>query len=85
MKKLKLDAANLHVESFAPVPEPGASQGTVAAHEFTESTCNQQFTCGPTCDPDAFSCNGAYTCYGPRCPLSQYPTCMPVCHTGEIC
>jgi hypothetical protein len=84
MKKLKLDAANLQVESFAPVPEPGPGQGTVAAHEFTEATCNQ-FTCGNTCDPADLSCNGQYTCYGPRCPASQYPTCLPVCHTGEIC
>jgi hypothetical protein len=84
MKKLKLDTAKLRVESFAPVPEPAPSAGTVAANEFTEATCNQ-FTCGQTCDPAASSCNGQFTCYGPRCPLSQYPTCLPVCHTGDIC
>jgi hypothetical protein len=84
MKKLKLELAQLHVESFAPVPEPAAKEGTVAAHEFTEATCNQ-FTCAQTCDPNAFTCNGAYTCYGPRCPASQYPTCYPVCQTGDIC
>ncbi|HEU0302317.1 MAG TPA: hypothetical protein VFR37_22860 [Longimicrobium sp.] len=84
MKKLKLDTAELRVESFAPVPEPRGNEGTVAAHEFTEATCNQ-FTCGHTCDPADLSCNGQFTCYGPRCPLSQYPTCIPVCQTGEIC
>jgi len=84
MGKLRLDAADLRVESFTPVPEPAARKGTVAAREFTEATCNQ-FTCGATCDPDAFSCNGQYTCYGPRCPGSVYPTCYPVCHTGDIC
>ena len=84
MRKLRLEVSELSVESFDPVRDPASRRGTVAAREFTEATCNQ-FTCGHTCDVNDFSCNGQLTCYGPRCPASQYPTCFPVCHTGEIC
>jgi hypothetical protein len=83
MRKLRMEIGDLHVESFEAVTDL-ARRGTVEARELTEATCNQ-FTCGQTCDPNDFSCNGQVTCYGPRCPASQYPTCDPVCHTGDIC
>lgn len=84
MKKLHLDLAELRVESFEAVA--GAEgRGTVEANAFTQQTCPRQFTCGHTCDLNDLSCNGQNTCYGPHCPASLYPTCIPVCQTGEIC
>jgi hypothetical protein len=84
MKKLHLDAGELRVESFEPVAEPVSRRGTVNARQVSFDTCNQ-YTCAGTCDVNEFSCNNQFTCYGPRCPLSQYPTCYPVCQTGSIC
>jgi hypothetical protein len=28
---------------------------------------------------------GTITCYGPRCPLTYYVTCIPNCNTGNLC
>jgi hypothetical protein len=84
MKKLHLDLASLCVESFEPAAEDAPSRGTVAARAITAQTC-RQFTCGHTCDVNDLSCNNQNTCYGPQCPASLYPTCVPVCVTGEIC
>jgi hypothetical protein len=83
MTKLHLDLADLRVESFEAVADaPG--RGTVAGNAFTQATC-RQFTCGHTCNLNDQSCNNQNTCYGPQCPASQYPTCFPVCVTGDIC
>jgi hypothetical protein len=83
-KKLHLDLAGLRVESFEAVAEAPV-RGTVAGNAFTVQTCPRIYTCGNTCDPAAFSCNNQETCYGGTCPESVYPTCIPNCHTGDIC
>ncbi|HEX8906035.1 MAG TPA: hypothetical protein VF771_14400 [Longimicrobiaceae bacterium] len=85
MKKLHLEIAALRVESFEPLAEQGSPRGTVGAREATQQTLCTQYTCGQTCDLNDLSCNNQETCYGGGCPLSQYPTCYPVCRTGDIC
>jgi hypothetical protein len=82
-KKLQLDLADLRVDSFEAVTGAPAG-GTVAGNEITVQTCPRLYTCGDTCDPEAFSCNGQNTCYGGTCPVSYYVTCIPNC-TGDVC
>ena len=89
MKKLQFDVSDLCVESFEAVAEP-PSGGTVAAHNLTQAGCHtqatcHQFTCDHTCEPDDLSCNNQNTCYGGTCPDSYYPTCIPLCQTGDLC
>ncbi|MFL5384035.1 MAG: hypothetical protein ACJ8GN_16055 [Longimicrobiaceae bacterium] len=82
-KKLQLELADLRVDSFeaaADAPE----RGTVAGNELTEQSCPRLVTCGNTCDPNAFSCNGQDTCYGGTCPDTYYVTCIPNC-TNQVC
>jgi|GEM_PF-1804527 len=83
-KKLQLDLADLRVDSFEAVAETPV-RGTVAGAVLTAQTCPRIYTCGNTCDPNAFSCNNQDTCAGGTCPESVYPTCIPNCHTGDIC
>lgn len=78
MKKLRLSLDDISVESFATLPAR-ARTGTVAAHDLSDTTCQQiicdcitngfehtcQNTCGNSCDGTCYaSCNG--TCNG--CP-----------------
>ena len=77
-KKLQLDLADLRVDSFEAFADAPVG-GTVAGNEITVQTCPRLNTCGNTCDPDAFSCNGQNTCYGGTCPDSYYITCIPNC------
>jgi hypothetical protein len=83
-RKLHLDLADLRVESFESVAET-LPRGTVVGNVLTQQTCPRIYTCGNTCYPNAFSCNNQDTCYGGTCPASYYPTCIPNCHTGDIC
>lgn len=82
MRKLKLDADTLRVESFAPASEAEERRGTVRGHDFTElATCNfRHWTCGITC-------NGGSACGGDtsNCPNTYAQTCFPVCATGDVC
>jgi hypothetical protein len=64
MKKLALEIADLHVESFGTVAEPDTARGTVAAAEATSVRCTQRdctCTCGGA-DP-RLVVNDAITCF----------------------
>ncbi len=54
MQKLRMDIAELHVETFSVIPSPDDGRGTVLAHQDTYSVCFgpetflATYDCGPT-------------------------------------
>ena len=83
MKKLKLDLAELSVESFT-TSSSASGQGTVEGHStFGGDSCDAQYTCGPqTCGPaycglDTFNPD----CSGPTTGSLAGDSCDYVCQT----
>ena len=84
MKKLRLDPEALRVDSFAPAADAGSRTGTVMGHITGADTCYLQYTCGKTCF-DLQTCRAECQSGGFACSDSYYITCIPNCHTGELC
>lgn len=65
MKKLKLDLAELRVESFDTRDGGGARQGTVFGLD-----CTHEPSCGGTCDESCGgTCQWQWTCWGSQAPM----------------
>lgn len=66
MKKLKLDAEALRVESFAPGDRDPAGRGTVEGHATIRCTGYGSCygSCPGTCNLDTcYSCTQGYSCF----------------------
>jgi hypothetical protein len=96
MKKLRLDAEALRVESFEPAGAHAARRGTVRGRGFTEEPgCTEYESCIGTCNTCYtydYTCEAVQTCwnptcdYGTNCPQTYGVTCPWECRTqGVIC
>jgi hypothetical protein len=96
MKKLRLDAESLRVETFEAVEMETGRRGTVRARGFTEEPgCTEADSClvsCNTCYTSPYTCDGAHTCWDPtcnyatNCPDTYGVTCPWECRTqGVIC
>ncbi len=71
MKKMKLNAEELRVESFSPAAEPVRGRGTVAGQQGSVyRTCQFPTYC------EYFTCEGRTCVYGPTCGMA---TCLTSC------
>ena len=60
MQKIRLDLADLHIETFAATPSPKDGQGTVLARGYTDAPCWTDDPCTSHCPALTLECS--YNC-----------------------